>query len=265
MRPSEAQVVLGCGDRLPQASDFIGEGMQVGQGVFDVAIGDENLIRVSGNGLPVACLGRVEIGPEPAPLKDWNRDTGKDGPDAALPVENGRDVGALESRGARQHEAGIELRRRHADLGIGRHEILLRLGDVRPARQELGGQARRYGGRRHLAQRIDGDREGRSGTAAQNRQCMLLVGTGSEYVPLLGQGGLKLGLCLRHDDRAHEPGPELNGKETDLLPIGADGLLQDLRLGIQGPEGVVETGHIRLHKEADHPNVILACLGLGPR
>jgi len=94
---------------------------------------------------------------------------------------------------------------------------------------------------------------------------MLLVGTGALHVPLQGQGGLKLGLSLRHDDRACQSRPELDRKYPDLLPIRDDGSLQDLRLRIQGPEGVVEAGHIRLHNQADRGSVIGACLGLGPR
>src|SRR5205807_6963987 len=110
LRLSEAQIIVGRAGRLAQASDYIGEGMQVGQGVLDVAIGDENLIRVGGHGLSVTRLGCVEVGAEPTTLKDRNRDARKNGRDAALPVEEGGDVRALESGGACEHEAGIELR-----------------------------------------------------------------------------------------------------------------------------------------------------------
>ncbi len=94
---------------------------------------------------------------------------------------------------------------------------------------------------------------------------MLQDGAGAQYVPLLGQGGLKLGLGLGHDDRAHESRPELDGNEADLFPVGDDRLLEDLRLSVQGPQSIVEAGHIRLHDEADHADVIFARLGLGPR
>src|SRR2546422_7370609 len=50
----ETKVVLRCADRLAQGPDLLGEGVQVGQGVFDVAIGDQNLIHVRGHGLVVA-------------------------------------------------------------------------------------------------------------------------------------------------------------------------------------------------------------------
>ena len=73
LRLGEAEVILGCPDRLTQIPNFIGERVQVGQGVFDIGIGDENLIYVRGNGLPVAGLGGFEIGAEPAALKDRER------------------------------------------------------------------------------------------------------------------------------------------------------------------------------------------------
>jgi len=58
----ETKVVLRCADRLAEGSDLIGEGVQVGQRVFDVAIGNQNLIHVRGHGLLVAGPGRLEIG-----------------------------------------------------------------------------------------------------------------------------------------------------------------------------------------------------------
>ena len=44
-----------------------------------------------------------------------------------------------EAGGACQSEGRIEVGSCHADLGVGGNDILLGLGDVRPARQELGG------------------------------------------------------------------------------------------------------------------------------
>ena len=62
-----------------------------------------------------------------------------DGCDAALPVEQRGEVGALESGGAHQHEPRIEFGGRHSDLGVRGHDHLLGEGDIRPTDQELGG------------------------------------------------------------------------------------------------------------------------------
>jgi hypothetical protein len=51
-------------------------GVQVGQGVLDIGIGDKNLIHVRGDGLPVDGLGRLEIGRKSPALKDGERDAG---------------------------------------------------------------------------------------------------------------------------------------------------------------------------------------------
>ena len=71
LRLGDAEIILGCADRLAQTSDLIGEGVQVGQGILDVAIGDKNLIHVRGDGLPVAGLSRLEIGRKSPALKNW--------------------------------------------------------------------------------------------------------------------------------------------------------------------------------------------------
>ena len=55
-----------------------------------------------------------------------------------LQLKSAESVGALEAGGTRQAEAGIELRHGHTDLGVDGNDILLGLGDVRPAPQELG-------------------------------------------------------------------------------------------------------------------------------
>ena len=95
LRLGEAEIILGCADRLAQVPDLIGEGVQVGQGVLDIGIGDKNLIHVRGDGLPVDGLGGFEIGPKPAALKDGKRDAGGDGSDAAPPVEDAFEASAL--------------------------------------------------------------------------------------------------------------------------------------------------------------------------
>ncbi len=72
LRLREPKVVLGFVDCRAQGSDLVGEGGQVGQGVLHVSIGDESLVHVRGDGLPVAGLRRVEIGRQSAALKDRN-------------------------------------------------------------------------------------------------------------------------------------------------------------------------------------------------
>jgi len=94
LRLREPKVVLGFVDCRAQGSDLVGEGGQVGQGVLHVSIGDESLVHVRGDGLPVAGLRRVEIGRQSAALKDRNGDARGDGRDAALPVEERGEVGA---------------------------------------------------------------------------------------------------------------------------------------------------------------------------
>src|SRR3989442_130142 len=56
-------------------------------------------------------------------------------------------------------------------------------------------------------------------TVVGNREGVSHVGTGALDMPLLSQSGLELGLGLIHDDRAHEPGLELDGENADLLSI----------------------------------------------
>jgi hypothetical protein len=76
----EAEVVPGCTDGLAQVSDLVGEGVQVGQGVLHVSIGDEHLdFTYAATVWPVEGLGRLESGPEPATLEDGKRDAGEDG------------------------------------------------------------------------------------------------------------------------------------------------------------------------------------------
>jgi hypothetical protein len=108
------------------------------------------------------------------------------------------------------------------------------------------------------------DAEGWRRPTAQNRQRVLEVGASALHIPLLGQGGLELGLGLIQDDRAHEPGPERHGEEADLLPVRHDGFGQDLGLRIQRSKRVVELGHARLDGEPDHGQVIGARRRLGP-
>src|SRR4029434_2790624 len=139
LRLGDAKIILGCTDRLAQVHDLIGKGVQVGQSVLDIGIGDKNLIHLRGDGLPVDGLGGFEIGPEPPALKDGKRDAGGDGSDAAPPVEEIRCVGALKAGGACQSEGRIEVGSCHADLGVGSNDILFGYGNIGPARQELGG------------------------------------------------------------------------------------------------------------------------------
>src|SRR5205807_2040674 len=99
--------------------------------------------------------------------------------DTTLPAEEGLDAGALESGGARQREARIEVRRRHTDLRVGGDDDLLGLGDVRPAREQLRWEPRRHGRGRRLVQGIGRDGERRSRAATQDRERMLLVSPGA--------------------------------------------------------------------------------------
>lgn len=94
----ETQVIPGCGDRLTQAGDLGGQGVQIGQRVFDVAVRDQHLIHIRRDALPVQRFGRVEIRPEPAALKDWGRQTFGNRPEAAPPIEQALDRAAFEAR-----------------------------------------------------------------------------------------------------------------------------------------------------------------------
>jgi len=62
--------------------------------------------------LPILRLGRLEIGPEPAALKDRRRQTFGERPEGTLPREQALDRAALEARSARQADGWIEVRRR---------------------------------------------------------------------------------------------------------------------------------------------------------
>ena len=134
--------------------------MQIGQSVLDVAVRDQHLIHVRPDDLPVLRLRGLEIRSEAAALKDGSRQTFGDRPEAAPPVEQALDGPAFEAGGTRQPERRVEVCRRDTDLRVGRHNILLGLGDIGPFQEDARRQPRGHSGRSALAQRIRRDREG---------------------------------------------------------------------------------------------------------
>src|SRR5437660_6843600 len=97
----KAQIILRRRDRLPKITDLVGECVQVGQCVLDVAKCNEYLIQVGGNYLPILRLARLETGSQAAAFENRRRDSFGDRPEAALPREHTVERAALEPGSAR--------------------------------------------------------------------------------------------------------------------------------------------------------------------
>ena len=70
---------------------------------------------------------------------------------------------------------------------------------------------------------------------------------------------------LSQHDRAGEPGLDLHGQDAHLLSIGGNGLLQELDLGVQQSQRVVDLRNIRLNREPDHGRIVGTGDELRPR
>src|SRR5439155_18645281 len=77
----------GAGHGAVLRGGLVGEVMNAGEAVFDVAEGHEDLLAVFGHGFLVSGLGAVVVGAISAAGEDRQREARANGPNAAFPIE----------------------------------------------------------------------------------------------------------------------------------------------------------------------------------
>ena len=196
----------------------------------------------------------------------------KIGPARLAPIRPDRGRAAEQRAGGRgrggqrclQRQVRVVQRARRADVGIGRHQVLLGAQDVGPAQQQRG---RQVAGDLRRDQLVDGlAARDRPGVAAeQDRQQVLLRGDGLLELRDRRARLLRLRADLRQLGHRDHAGLVAQLEDAQRAFEVARGGLRDLQLPVQRAQHDVAGGHARHQRQHHAALALFAGIDLGLR
>ncbi len=202
--------------------------------VLDVLEGREHRAAVVGDLLVVGSVRRGGLCRVQAAVEERHHRPRAHGPEAARSADPVGSRSAFQSRRAEQTEYGKVGRAGHTDGGVGGRHTALGRRDVRPALQELRGQAGRDLRNRQIAAGgARGDTEIGRLAADQHGDGMLGLSTAQTGILGLGAGRLQLRLRLLYVGDGRGPAVIQVLRELKRARVVGDRVIEQLLLDIQ--------------------------------
>ena len=167
------------------------------QGVVDIAQRRDHCALITGDQFALASLRQLDLASHRPAGKQRLRQTAGAGPGERRPLEQLRQLRALQAQEPGQADPWKVGGPRNADVGVGGDQALLGLAYVRPARQQVGRQAGRHRRNRELAE-VAATLDRPRAAAGQHADQVLLLSDLPLQRRNRGRRDLVLRFCLPH-------------------------------------------------------------------
>ncbi len=219
---------------------------------------------VGGQRLALAGFGLGRLRAAAAGVEDRQVQPQAQRPDACAALEQIGQLGALAAEGARERDAGVHRRTRHADLGVGRGQQGFGLAHIGPALEQGRGQARRRG-RRHgqVAHRTGSHLQ--AGLAGQQGQLRLRQVALALQLAQLQRGFGAFGLGLVHLQARGRTTLQAQAQQAQAFLARGQGVAAQGDLLVEHAQAEVALRHQAAHRLPHHLAGMVGGQGLGAR